>query len=328
MWPFVNTLEAWPAQSLEPPQLSRAAFVVCACAWAPLKAGSTTSQHATNKQTQFNLPTQQHNQTLISDHPFSPSSASRQLDGCCLSTVVTPCEAYVFSMRRQSSSSSKRSSILLCQLLLLSVAVCCVLAGESNHRYKDSEEVVLWVNKVGPYNNPQVGDSLQSSRRRRAGGCCCAAEVAVLSRRGGCTLARVRRTTNQPAASCSCNSITRTHSSSMWLVAGPCQRHRSASAQHSRRVVSWWSPPSLRFALFRTHTVRSSTAAVATSSKDNNTRTRTCCWRVQETYNYYYLPFCKHKPQEKVEHAWGGLGEVLQGNELINSQLDIKFKGE
>lgn len=47
----------------------------------------------------------------------------------------------------------------------------------------------------------------------------------------------------------------------------------------------------------------------------------------QETYNYYYLPFCKHKPNEKVEHAWGGLGEVLQGNELINSQLDIKFKG-
>lgn len=47
----------------------------------------------------------------------------------------------------------------------------------------------------------------------------------------------------------------------------------------------------------------------------------------QETYNYYYLPFCKHKPTEKVEHAWGGLGEVLQGNELINSQLDIKFKG-
>jgi len=48
---------------------------------------------------------------------------------------------------------------------------------------------------------------------------------------------------------------------------------------------------------------------------------------VQETYNYYYLPFCKHKPNEKDEHAWGGLGEVLQGNELINSQLDIKFKG-
>lgn len=48
---------------------------------------------------------------------------------------------------------------------------------------------------------------------------------------------------------------------------------------------------------------------------------------LQETYNYYYLPFCKHKPNEPEEHDWGGLGEVLQGNELINSQLDIKFKG-
>lgn len=52
-----------------------------------------------------------------------------------------------------------------------------------------------------------------------------------------------------------------------------------------------------------------------------------CMGCTQETYNYYYLPFCKHKPNQKDEHAWGGLGEVLQGNELINSQLDIKFKG-
>lgn len=47
----------------------------------------------------------------------------------------------------------------------------------------------------------------------------------------------------------------------------------------------------------------------------------------QETYNYYALPFCKRKPQLQDEHSWGGLGEVLQGNELINSQLEIKFKG-
>jgi transmembrane 9 superfamily member 3 len=47
----------------------------------------------------------------------------------------------------------------------------------------------------------------------------------------------------------------------------------------------------------------------------------------QETYNYYYLPYCKPRPEQRDEHAWGGLGEVLQGNELINSQLDLKFKG-
>jgi transmembrane 9 superfamily protein 3 len=48
----------------------------------------------------------------------------------------------------------------------------------------------------------------------------------------------------------------------------------------------------------------------------------------QETYNYYALPYCKARPDEPAEHSWGGLGEVLQGNELIHSQLDIKFKGE
>ncbi|GAX72801.1 hypothetical protein CEUSTIGMA_g256.t1 [Chlamydomonas eustigma] len=47
----------------------------------------------------------------------------------------------------------------------------------------------------------------------------------------------------------------------------------------------------------------------------------------QETYNYYYLPFCKHFEDDKAEHSWGGLGEVLQGNELINSEIGIKFQG-
>jgi len=46
----------------------------------------------------------------------------------------------------------------------------------------------------------------------------------------------------------------------------------------------------------------------------------------QETYNYYTLPFCKPNPDAKPEHRWGGLGEVLEGNELINSQIDIRFR--
>ncbi|CAM6083304.1 unnamed protein product [Calypogeia fissa] len=45
----------------------------------------------------------------------------------------------------------------------------------------------------------------------------------------------------------------------------------------------------------------------------------------QETYNYYSLPFCKPNEQDAA-HKWGGLGEVLEGNELIDSQIDIKFK--
>ncbi|CAA0818448.1 Transmembrane 9 superfamily member 1 [Striga hermonthica] len=44
----------------------------------------------------------------------------------------------------------------------------------------------------------------------------------------------------------------------------------------------------------------------------------------QETYNYYSLPFC-HPPGNPA-HKWGGLGEVLGGNELIDSQIEIKYK--
>lgn len=45
----------------------------------------------------------------------------------------------------------------------------------------------------------------------------------------------------------------------------------------------------------------------------------------QETYNYYSLPFCM--PEGEIPaHKWGGLGEVLEGNELIDSQIDIRFK--
>ncbi len=43
--------------------------------------------------------------------------------------------------------------------------------------------------------------------------------------------------------------------------------------------------------------------------------------------NYYMLPFCKPKEDQTV-HKWGGLGEVLQGNELIDSQLALQFQSE
>lgn len=92
-------------------------------------------------------------------------------------------------------SSAVRSTLLLfVSLLLLSSPA---LASESDHKYETDEQVILWVNKVGPYNNPQ------------------------------------------------------------------------------------------------------------------------------ETYNYFSLPFCH--PPGNPGHRWGGLGEVLGGNELIDSLLDIKF---
>ncbi len=47
----------------------------------------------------------------------------------------------------------------------------------------------------------------------------------------------------------------------------------------------------------------------------------------QETYNYYSLPYCKPGKAD-AHHKWGGLGEVLQGNELIDSQIEIKFQSK
>jgi len=44
----------------------------------------------------------------------------------------------------------------------------------------------------------------------------------------------------------------------------------------------------------------------------------------QEAYKYYSLPYCK--PSTKVETRWEGLGEALQGYELIQSDMKIFYK--
>ena len=48
----------------------------------------------------------------------------------------------------------------------------------------------------------------------------------------------------------------------------------------------------------------------------------------QETYNYHELPFCRVETalDEKPTHKWGGLGEILQGNELIDSGVEFRFR--
>ncbi|MCD7466411.1 Transmembrane 9 super member 3 [Datura stramonium] len=43
----------------------------------------------------------------------------------------------------------------------------------------------------------------------------------------------------------------------------------------------------------------------------------------QETYSFYSLPYCR--PADG-DHKQGGLGEVLGGNHLVDSRIDIKFK--
>lgn len=45
----------------------------------------------------------------------------------------------------------------------------------------------------------------------------------------------------------------------------------------------------------------------------------------QETYPYYQLPFCRGT--STVEHHHETLGEALQGMDLINSGIPIRYLG-
>jgi hypothetical protein len=43
-----------------------------------------------------------------------------------------------------------------------------------------------------------------------------------------------------------------------------------------------------------------------------------------ETYQYYTLPFCQHKEGKK--YVTEDLGEVLEGDRLVNTPYDIRFR--
>ncbi len=45
----------------------------------------------------------------------------------------------------------------------------------------------------------------------------------------------------------------------------------------------------------------------------------------QETYTYYTLPFCKPDGNYHEKSAYAGVGEVLEGNELVQSGMKISF---
>lgn len=48
------------------------------------------------------------------------------------------------------------------------------------------------------------------------------------------------------------------------------------------------------------------------------------CYVCSETYQYYNLPFCT--PEKGKEYKPEGLGEVLEGDRLVTTPYDIKFK--
>ena len=59
-------------------------------------------------------------------------------------------------------------------------------------------------------------------------------------------------------------------------------------------------------------------------TKFTNTIKNCCPMCRSETYQYYTLPFCT--PKEGKEYKPEGLGEVLEGDRLVNTPYDIKFR--
>jgi len=45
----------------------------------------------------------------------------------------------------------------------------------------------------------------------------------------------------------------------------------------------------------------------------------------QETYSFYSLPFCRSGGKEKIHRKWAGIGESLQGHELVDTNLESQF---
>lgn len=47
----------------------------------------------------------------------------------------------------------------------------------------------------------------------------------------------------------------------------------------------------------------------------------------QETYSYHSLPFCRPTQRLEPSRKSAGIGGVLEGNEFLNSDLDVRFRG-
>ncbi len=107
-------------------------------------------------------------------------------------------------------------------------------------QYEDNEVVKVWVNKVGPYNNPQQ-----------------ASHVSVPAPLGGL----------------------HTKSLELSVLVATVPEGFVRASRKGQVVVTIWF-----------HDVAPS------------------C--VLQTFNFYKLPFCRPRPNKRLEHSWGGLGEV------------------
>lgn len=89
-----------------------------------------------------------------------PATASLLISIGCL---VTQSHQLAVGLGSQGHSNMPRRRwccALVAAALLLAGAATPAFASEKNHRYEDKEQVTLWVNKVGPFNNPQASQAV------------------------------------------------------------------------------------------------------------------------------------------------------------------------
>ncbi|KAI9123766.1 hypothetical protein K1719_005066 [Acacia pycnantha] len=77
------------------------------------------------------------------------------LDVDCPISIFKDNEQVSLALRLLSGLSNSVSRLSTSDLHLSSLLVSLAFASESDHRYQQGEPVTLWVNKVGPCNNPQ-----------------------------------------------------------------------------------------------------------------------------------------------------------------------------
>ena len=101
----------------------------------------------------------------MSSYDHRPALVGEEDDGDHLSRPIDTTHRHAArnNMNCSSSSSSSRSSGVRFSLNLRLVTLALVFASwivparldEHDHEYKNSEEVILWMNTVGPYHNRQ-----------------------------------------------------------------------------------------------------------------------------------------------------------------------------
>lgn len=180
----------------------------------------------------------------------------------------------------------------LLALALLAVVACLAPSGVSgslaDHIYSKGDQVTLWVNKVGPFNNPQVSRETRQTRARARHPASGASSLQAL------TLAS-KRPSHHITFINSMMQRSRSHMDMLTLKHMPSSGTCICILTLLQHATAWFRPQH-----------RASLILICNGAPRRGP---------QETYNYYSLPYCKPQPHKAARRLWGGLGHVLQVGE-------------